>query len=55
MNARSFYVARITETEVDPRGALRQIKVKSGINKGKRYPYASVRQITRQRRNYGQA
>jgi hypothetical protein len=44
VNARSRYVQLRTETEVDRRGKPRKIRVYTGVNKGKVYPYASRRQ-----------
>ena len=44
MNARSKYI-RVNQYEVtDCRGNTRVIKVYSGINKGRKYLYASKRQ-----------
>lgn len=43
MSARSRYV-QINEMKfTDRRGAVRTVKVKTGFNKGKRYPYAGAK------------
>ncbi len=43
MNARSFYVTVRHDELVDRRGARRAIKVMTGMNKGKKYPYAGAK------------
>ncbi len=49
MNARSIYVSVSGHPVTDRRGAERVIHYKTGRNKGKVYPYASTRQINRDR------
>lgn len=41
---------RLTDDVTDCRGKTRTLKAYTGFNKGKRYPYASIRQIVRQMR-----
>ncbi len=49
MNARSRYHFVVNDDHMDRRGAVRTIKIYTGVNKGKRYPYASARQTDRDR------
>ncbi len=55
MNAQSIYVSVSGHPVTDRRGAERVIHYKTGRNKGKVYPYASTRQLSRDRRKAAMA
>ena len=50
MNAQSFYRAVETQMHKNRKGRVYAIAVRTGTNKGKIYPYSSVRQFARQTR-----